>query len=67
MQLTKLFRNVLIPLLLGVFSILNTVQSQSLDEDTSIKLSEQEIARLRAVLDQPVDPSALKATRVQDL
>ena len=65
MELTKLFRNVLIASLLGAFSILNTVQSQSLDEESSIKLPEQEIARLRAVLDQPVDPNALKATRVQ--
>ena len=43
---------------------INSLQAQTLDDD-AIALSEQEIARLRAILDQPIDPNALKATRVE--
>ena len=65
MQVTKQLRYVLFALLFGALSIFNSVYAQSSDEDSSIKLSEQESTRLRAVIDLPVDPNSLKATRVQ--
>jgi CHAT domain-containing protein len=40
------------------------LHAQSVD-DEAITLSEQETARLRAILEQPIDPNALKATRVE--
>lgn len=43
---------------------MNSIQAQTLDDD-AIALSDQETARLRAILDQPIDPNSLKATRVE--
>ena len=40
------------------------IHAQTLDDD-AIALSEQETARLRAILEQPIDPNSLKATRVE--
>jgi CHAT domain-containing protein len=40
------------------------LHAQSVD-DEAITLSEQETSRLRAILEQPIDPNALKATRVE--
>ena len=40
------------------------LHAQTVD-DEAITLSEQETARLRAILEQPIDPNALKATRVE--
>lgn len=47
-----------------VLGSMSSLQAQTLDDD-AIALSEQETARLRAILDQPIDPNALKATRVE--
>ena len=41
-----------------------SLQAQTLDDD-AIALSDQETAKLRAILDQPIDPNSLKATRVE--
>jgi CHAT domain-containing protein len=66
MQLTKKpLRYALFALLFSTLLIFNTAYSQSSDEDSSIKLSDQEVTRLRAVIDLPVDPNSLKASRVQ--
>ena len=62
----KAFKH-LYPLLLCLCVLLgsmNSIQAQTLDDD-AIALSEQETARLRAILDQPIDPNSLKATRVE--
>ena len=62
----KAFKH-LYPLLLCLCVVLgsmNSIHAQNLD-DEAIALSEQETARLRAILDQPIDPNALKATRVE--
>ena len=65
MQVTKPLRYILFALLFSALLILNTAYAQSADEDSSIRLSEQEVTRLRAVIDLPVDTNALKTTRVQ--
>jgi CHAT domain-containing protein len=62
----KAFKH-LYPLLLCLCVLLgsmNSIQAQTLDDD-AIALSDQETARLRAILDQPIDPNSLKATRVE--
>jgi hypothetical protein len=40
------------------------IYAQTLDEE-AVTLSEQETARLRAILEQPIDPNSLKATQVE--
>ena len=47
---------------LNVFGLLH---AQSLDESSSINLSEQEITRLKTILDQPIDPNSLKSTLIE--
>ena len=63
MQVTKL-GCYLIAIFLSVLSVLNVAHSQSIDEG-SISLSEQETLKLRAILDQPIDPNSLKATLIE--
>jgi len=63
MQVTKL-GCYLIAIFLSVLSVLNVAHSQSIDEG-SISLSEQETVKLRAILDQPIDPNSLKATLIE--
>jgi hypothetical protein len=43
---------------------ITNLHAQTLDDD-AIALSDQEITKLRAILDQPIDPNSLKATRVE--
>ena len=64
MNLTKSIRFVLLSLMFGAFAFSNAVRSQSIDEG-SISLSDQETAKLRAILDQPIDPNSLKATLIE--
>ena len=64
MNLTKSIRFVLLSLIFSAFALSNAVHSQSIDEG-SISLSDQETAKLRAILDQPIDPNSLKATLIE--
>ena len=63
MKAFKHLHSILLCICIAIVSI-NSLQAQTLDDD-AIALSEQETARLRAILDQPIDPNALKATRVE--
>jgi CHAT domain-containing protein len=63
MKAFKHLHSILLCICIALGSI-NSLQAQTLDDD-AIALSEQEIARLRVILDQPIDPNALKATRVE--
>ena len=65
MQLIKPVRVVSAALLFCAFAFFNGAFSQSLDEGSSITLSEQEIAKLRAILDQPIDGNSLKSTLIE--
>ena len=63
MKFLKYFlQTVLLACLASGFNI--SLQAQTLDDD-AIALSDQETAKLRAILDQPIDPNSLKATRVE--
>jgi hypothetical protein len=65
MQATKLTSYVFVGLISAVLTFSGVLRAQSLDEGSSITLSEQEIARLKAILDQPIDSNSLKSTLIE--
>ena len=65
MQKIKCTRYFLVFLFWTTLNFFGILHAQSLDEGSSISLSEQEITRLKAILDQPIDPNSLKSTLIE--